>query len=268
MSENYHFPETTIITPIYNAEKFLNDTLESISAQNYTDWEAILINDNSNDASLKIALSFAQRDSRFKVINRHESGGAAKARNDGIRQAKGRYIAFLDSDDVWLSDKLHTQISYMKCNDVAFSFTSYKFLTENGVAKKEVKAPERITYTQLLKGNVIACLTAVYDTDKLGKVFMPDILKRQDFGLWLKITKMGVVGHGIQTPLAYYRLREGSISSAKFNTMLYTWRLYREVEKLSLVSSAYYLSNHLFGALFKRFKNMLFKPNNHKEKHS
>lgn len=260
-------PETTIITPIYNAEKFLRETLESISEQSYTDWEAILINDNSNDSSLEIAQSFAKRDPRFKVINRHESGGAARARNDGIRHAKGRYIAFLDSDDVWLPSKLDKQICYMKSNDVAFSYTSYKFLTENGDVKKEVKAPKRVTYKKLLKGNVIACLTAVYDTDKLGKVLMPDIRKRQDFGLWLKITKMGITGYGIQEPLAHYRLREGSISSAKFDTMLYTWRLYREVEKLPLASSAYYISNHLFGALIKRLKNILSKPENHKESH-
>ncbi len=257
-------PETTIITPIYDAEKFLNQTLLSISEQSYTNWEAILINDNSNDSSLEIACGFANRDSRFKIINRNESGGAAKARNDGIRNAKGRYIAFLDSDDVWLPNKLEEQISYMKSNDVAFSFTSYKFLTENGVVKTEVKAPKRITYEQLLKGNAIACLTAVYDTKKLGKVLMPDIRKRQDFGLWLKITKMGTVGHGIQVPVAYYRLREGSISSAKLNTMLYTWRLYRDVEKLPLLSSIYYISSHLFGAFFKRIKNLLFKPNHHK----
>lgn len=261
-------PETTIITPVYNAEKFLTETLESIYEQSYTDWEAILINDNSSDSSLEIAQSFAKRDSRFQVINRNESGGAAKARNEGIRQAKGRYIAFLDSDDVWLPNKLDKQIAYMKTNDVALSYSSYRFLTEDGVVKTEVRVPEQVTYKQLLKGNIIACLTAVYDTNKLGKVLMPDIRKRQDFGLWLKITKMGTVGHGIQMPLAHYRLREGSISSAKFNTMLYTWRLYRDVEKLSRSSSAYYISNHLLGATFKRLKNRLSKPSGHKEKHS
>lgn len=250
--------ETTVITPIYNAEDFLEETLKSISEQTYQDWEALLINDCSTDSSLAIAQRFAEKDSRFKIINRTESGGAAKARNDGISQAKGRFIAFLDSDDVWLSHKLETQISFMKSNDIAFSFTSYKFLTEEGQITTEVKAPKEISYSKLLKGNVIACLTAVYDTEKLGKVLMPDILKRQDFGLWLRITKMGVKGHGLQMPLAHYRLRKGSISSAKFNTMLYTWDLYRSVEKLSLFQSLYYISSHLLGATFKRTKNKLF----------
>lgn len=251
-------PETTIITPVYNAEKFLKETLLSIVSQSYDNWEAILINDNSSDASLNIALDFARKDIRFKVINRTEGGGAAKARNDGIKLAKGRFIAFLDSDDVWLPNKLEQQIAYMKSNSVAFSYTSYRFLTEEGDVKSEVKAPKSVTYNELLKGNVIACLTAVYDSEKLGKVFMPDILKRQDFGLWLKITKTGVVGHGIQTPLAHYRLREGSISSNKLNAMLYTWRLYRDVEKLSLIQSSFYISSHLIGAILKRCKNKVY----------
>ncbi len=251
-------PETTIITPVYNAEKFLGMTLESIVSQTYTDWEAILVNDNSSDDSLKIAEAFAAQDHRFKIINRLEGGGAAKARNDGIREARGRFIAFLDSDDIWLPNKLEQQISFMKSNNIAFSYTSYKFLTEDGEVKTEVTAPKSITYSQLLKGNKIACLTAVYDAGKLGKVMMPDILKRQDFALWLKITKTGVVGHGVQIPLAHYRLRRGSISSAKVNTMLYTWRLYREVERLSLIRSSFYISNHLFGAVFKRFRNKIY----------
>jgi len=253
--------ETTIITPIYNAEEFLEETLKSILKQTYTNWESILINDNSTDKSLEIANKFVQLDPRFKVINKTESGGAAKARNAGIKEAKGRFIAFLDSDDVWFSEKLAVQISFMKKKGIAFSYSSYHFITEQGQITGSVIAPAEITYTQLLKGNVIACLTAIYDTDKLGKVFMPDILKRQDFGLWLKITKLGVTGYGLQKPLAKYRLRTSSISHPKFNTMLYTWKLYRKVEKLSFIKSLYCIANHLFGASLKRVKNLLSKCN-------
>ncbi len=249
--------ETTIITPVYNAEDFLEETLNSISKQTYPYWEALLINDCSTDSSMSIAQRFVDKDCRFRIINRAEGGGAAKARNDGIQEARGRFIAFLDSDDVWLPNKLERQIDFMKSNDIAFSFSSYKFLTEDGKVTTEVKAPDEITYSKLIKGNTIACLTAVYDSQKLGKVFMPDILKRQDFGLWLKITKMGVKGYGLQIPLAHYRLRKGSISSAKFSTMLYTWGLYRRVEKLSRFQSIYYISSHLLGAIFKRAKNKI-----------
>lgn len=247
--------ETSIITPIYNAEEFLEDTLNSILNQTYQNWESILINDNSSDKSLAIAEKFVQLDSRFFIIDKTVSGGAAKARNAGIEKAKGRFIAFLDSDDIWHPEKLTTQINFMKKEDVEFTYTSYHFITETGVVAGEVVAPVNIDYKQLLKGNVVACLTAVYDTKKLGKVFMPDILKRQDFGLWLKITKRGVTGYGLQKTLAKYRLRTGSISSNKFNTMLYTWDLYRKVEKLSVISSLWYISRHLITASIKRIKN-------------
>lgn len=251
--------ETSIITPIYNAEEFLAETLESIINQTYQDWEAILINDNSSDSSLAIAKGYVQRDKRFKLINKTFCGGAAKARNSGIEVAEGRFIAFLDSDDLWLTNKLEKQIAFMKKKDIAFSFSSYYFLTEDGVQTDTVIAPAEVEYNQLLKGNVIACLTAIYDINKIGKVYMPDILKRQDFGLWLKITKLGIKAYGYQKPLAKYRLRKGSISSAKINTMLYTWDLYRKVEELSLFKSFYYISNHLLTASFKRLKNKVFK---------
>lgn len=254
-------PEVTIITPVYNAEDFLVETLDSILSQTFTNWEAILINDNSSDNSLAIAQHYQAKDSRFKIIDKKKGGGAAKARNSGIKQAQGRFVAFLDSDDVWLPEKLEKQIAFMKQKDIAFSYSSYHFLTEQGQVTGTVKAPESITYHKLLKGNVIACLTAIYDTDKVGKVLMPDILKRQDFGLWLKITKQGITGYGLQTPLAKYRLRTGSISHAKFNTMAYTWDLYRKVEKLSFSRSFYYISNHLITASIKRFKNKLVKFN-------
>jgi teichuronic acid biosynthesis glycosyltransferase TuaG len=247
--------ETSIITPVYNAEDFLEQTLQSILEQSYTNWESILINDNSTDKSLEIAQKFVQLDSRFKIINKAESGGAAKARNAGIEDATGRFIAFLDSDDIWLPEKLAEQIAFMKSKKIDFSYTSYHFISEAGVVTNKVVVPAQVTYKQLLKGNVVACLTAIYDTKNLGKVFMPDILKRQDFGLWLEITRRGVIGYGVQKSLAKYRLRTGSISHAKFNTMLYTWDLYRKVEGLSFVRSLKYISSHLLTASIKRLKN-------------
>jgi teichuronic acid biosynthesis glycosyltransferase TuaG len=251
--------ETTIITPIYNAEDFLADSLDSILNQSYQNWKAILINDNSTDGSLDIAKRYERLDSRFKVINKNESGGAAKARNLGIELAQGRFIAFLDSDDIWHPNKLEKQISFMKNNNVDFSFTAYNFISEKGVLGDFVAVPNEVSYKTLLRGNIIACLTAVYDTKKLGKVYMPDILKRQDFALWLKITKSGINAIGINESLAHYRLRTGSLSSTKFNTMLHTWGVYRNVEKLSVLSSLRYISSHLVGAITKRIKNKLRK---------
>jgi len=246
--------ESSIITPIYNAEEFLEDTLNSILNQTYQDWESILIDDNSTDNSLKIAEKFALLDSRFIIIYKTVSGGAAKARNAGIEKAKGRFIAFLDSDDIWESEKLEKQIAFMKSNEILFGYTNYHLMSEQGQVSNEVKVPLKVSYDSLLKGNVVACLTAIYDSKHLGKVLMPDIRKRQDFGLWLKITKRGVIGYSLQESLARYRIRSGSISHAKFNTMKYTWHLYRSVEKLSYFKSIGYLSSHLFGATLKRVK--------------
>jgi teichuronic acid biosynthesis glycosyltransferase TuaG len=252
-------PETTIITPIYNAEKFLVDTLDSILNQSYQNWEAILINDNSTDGSFDIAKRYESLDSRFIVINKSQSGGAAKARNTGIAEANGRFIAFLDSDDIWHPNKLEKQISFMKKNNVDLSFTGYHFISEEGVLGDFVSVPSELSYKTLLRGNIIACLTAVYDTKKLGKVYMPDIRKRQDFALWLKITKSGVNATGINESLAHYRIRTDSLSSTKFNTMMHTWRVYRKVEKLSIWLSFIYISSHLIGAIIKRLKNKLHK---------
>lgn len=249
--------ETSIITPIYNAEDYLEETLNSILDQSHQNWESILINDNSSDASLEIAESFARLDTRFKIINNMVSGGAARARNLGIKKAKGRFIAFLDSDDIWDPTKLEKQIDFMKKNDISFSFSNYQIISEKGEVSSEVKVPLSVTYDSLLKGNVVACLTAIYDSRVLGKVFMPDIRKRQDFGLWLAITKRGVTGYSLQESLAKYRLRSGSISHAKFNTMMYTWTLYRKIEKLSFIQSLDCITSHLLGASFKRVKNFL-----------
>ncbi|GJQ57442.1 MAG: glycosyltransferase family 2 protein [Candidatus Scalindua sp. AMX11] len=246
--------ETSIITPVHNSEKFLKETLDSILCQTYTNWESIIINDNSNDNSLTIIEKYTKMDNRFKLINRVENGGAAVARNIGIQTAKGRFIAFLDSDDVWMSNKLEEQIKFMKMNSVEFCYSNYFHMTENGQLQGSINVPKEVDYNQLLDGCIIGCLTAIYDTKRIGKVFMPELRKRQDYGLWLAITKQGVVAKGIQTPLAKHRKRKASLSSQKLNTMLYTWKLYREIEGLSIASTSKHITKHLLGAAYKRFQ--------------
>lgn len=249
--------EVSIITPVYNSAEYLEETILSIINQTFNSWESILIDDGSTDGSVEIIKRYQKLDGRFRVITKQVCEGAAKARNQGILEAKGRFIAFLDSDDIWNIDKLEKQIFYMKKNEVAFCFSGYDFITEQGVLGKRVVVPDIVSYHSLLKGNIIACLTVVYDTNVLGKVFMPDILKRQDFGLWLKITKRGVDAIGMQESLAKYRLRTQSLSHAKFNTAKYTWMIYREIEKINLIWSLFYMFNHLFRASVKRLINKL-----------
>lgn len=236
--------DVSVITPLYNSAEFIDKTIRSVLAQTYHDWEMIMVDDCSKDRSLVIAQSYAELDGRIKVIALDKNSGAAVARNAAIRAAKGRYIAFLDSDDQWLPHKLETQLSFMRNRDVAFSFSAYEKIDEYGGAVGVVGVPERVGYTDLLKVCSIGCLTSVYDTKKLGKIYMPLIRKRQDLGLWLRILKKEPYAYGIDQVLAKYQLRSGSISANKFLAAKFTWRLYRKVEGLGFLAAGYYFLHY------------------------
>lgn len=244
----------SIVTPSYNSARYISATIQSVLQQSYSDWEMIVVDDCSADDSVQVVQSFSEQDPRIKLIRLSENSGAAVARNVAIKAARGRYISFLDSDDLWLPDKLETQLSFMNYNGVAFSYSGYNKIDENGQSLGSIGVPEKVNYDQLLKCCVIGCLTAMYDVHKLGKVYMPLIRKRQDLGLWLRLLKKIDYAYGIQQPLAEYRVRPGSISSKKSDAAAYTWRLYREVENLSLCKSSYYFSHYAVrGVLRTRF---------------
>jgi len=214
----------------------------------------IIVDDCSVDGSVEIVNRYMLLDSRIKIFTSELNLGAACARNKAIAEAKGRFIAFLDSDDLWLPHKLSVQIDFMLKNRVLFCYSGYTKISESGTVLSEVGVPARVDYRRLLKTCVIGCLTAVYDSEALGKIYMPEIRKRQDFGLWLRILKSVEFAEGIQKPLALHRIRAGSISSNKFNAAKYTWRLYYKVEKLGLMSSIYYFLNYAVrGFLRKNF---------------
>lgn len=236
--------KVSIITPMYNSAGTISQTIESAVSQSYTDWELLLIDDCSTDNSLEIAKKYQARDSRIKVLKLDSNSGAAKARNTGIKESIGRYIAFLDSDDLWSPEKLKTQIEFMKVNQCSFSFTAYNKITESGKYLHRVGVPKKVSYKGLLKTNVVGCFTAIYDTNHFGKVLMPNIRKRQDFGLWLRLLKKTPYGYGINKSLGYYRVMSESVSSNKMNTAMYNWTLYRHVENLSFISSCYYFAHY------------------------
>lgn len=236
---------------MHNAARFINQSIESVIAQTYQDWELILIDDGSTDNSVELAEHYCQTDSRIQLIKLKHNSGAAVARNTGIKVARARYIAFLDSDDLWHPDKLKKQLAFMQTQNSAFSYTAYERIDENDKSRGLVGVPPTVTYHQMLKTSVIGCLTAMYDTQVLGKVYMPDIRKRQDYGLWLKLLKLIPEAHGLQQPLAQYRMRSGSISSNKLNTATYNWRLYRDIEKLSFLKSCYYFSHYAVRGLLR-----------------
>ena len=244
-------PKVSIITPVYNAEKFILATINSVISQTDNDWELIIIDDFSSDNTLKILESFMCIDSRIKLVRLDHNSGAAVARNKGIEYAKGRYVAFLDSDDQWLPNKLEKQISFMEKNQYPFTYTSYNKINEQGNFLGIIGVPDRVTYFDLLKTNSIGCLTAIYDTEYFGKIYMPLIRKRQDFGLWLKLLKKTEFAYGLNESLALYRVRSDSISSNKLNTSGYTWRLFRDVEKLPLFKSVFYFMHYSIRAVLR-----------------
>lgn len=241
----------SIITPIYNCEDFLRETIASVSSQSYQDWELIMVDDCSKDKTLKIAKYYAEHDKRIKIVELEKNSGAAVARNTAIALAEGRYIAFLDSDDRWVPKKLEAQLSFMKENNVAFSYAAYEKVDEQGNVVGLVRVPEKVEYNDLLKVCSIGCLTAMYDTYTLGKIYMPLIRKRQDLGLWLRILKKIPYAYGVQEVLGQYQLRSDSISANKISAAKYTWRLYRDVEKLNIFLASYYFMHYAVNGILR-----------------
>lgn len=244
----------TIIMPSYDSEKFIIESVESVLAQTYSNWELIIVDDCSPDDSNRIITKYVDNDSRIKLIKLQKNSGPAVARNTAIEAASGRYIAFLDSDDVWLPNKLEKQIKFMQDNDLAFTYSSYKLVGEDNEDLGLFITKDKISYLDMLKTCSVGCLTAIYDTEKIGKQYMPLILKRQDYGLWLKILKLIGETKGILEPLATYRLRKNSVSSNKVKAAKYQWKIYREIEKLSFLKSLYYFAFYAYNGVTK-YKN-------------
>jgi len=238
LQEHAH-PLVSVITPAYNAARFIRAAIESVKRQTYPHWELILIDDCSRDETVAL-IQEELGDPRIQLIELAQNSGAAVARNAGIRAAKGKYLAFLDSDDLWLPEKLERQVAFMQERDAAFSFTQYRIIREDGGASRHVvPIPQRIDYHGLLKNTIIGCLTVMLDRAKLGPVQMPNIRTRQDTAMWLQILKQGYTAYGIQEVLSEYRKVEGSISSNKWKAARQTWRLYRDIEKLNLARAAW-----------------------------
>lgn len=244
-------PLISIITPSYNSSEYISNTIKSVLFQTYQNWELIIIDDCSQDSSLEVISQWYAKDKRIQVIALTKNSGAAVARNKGIEAAKGRFIAFLDSDDKWLPNKLEKQLKFMQDNDCAFSYTAYNKATPDGKILGEMGVPSKLQYSDLLKKCEIGCLTAMYDTSKLGKVYMPLIRKRQDLGLWLKILKSTKYAYGLNEVLASYTVRNDSISSNKLQVASYTWQLYRNIENLPLPKTLYYFSHYAINGVLR-----------------
>ncbi|RLA83871.1 MAG: glycosyltransferase family 2 protein [Epsilonproteobacteria bacterium] len=241
----------SIITPSYKSEKFISKTIESVLSQTYKDWEMIIVDDMSPDNANKIIEEYIKKDNRIKFIKLEKNTGPAIARNRAIEEAKGRYIAFLDADDVWMPEKLEKQIDFMNKFNLDLTYSSYNLQDEMDNDLGLFITKENISYESLLKTNSIGCLTAIYDTKHLGKVYMPDIIKRQDYGLWLKILKEIGNTKGMLEPLATYRIMRNSVSSNKIDAAKYVWKIFRDVENLNFIKSCYYFCHYIYNGIRK-----------------
>ena len=228
----------SIITPTYNCGKFIGETIESVQKQTYANWEMIIVDDCSTDGTKNVVEKYIKLDERIKYHSLIENSGAAVARTKAMELATGQYMAFLDSDDLWMSDKLEKQVKFMKENNYAFTCTSYQHMSEEGkMIPKVLQAIPKTDYNRLLLDCPVGNSTVVYDVSKMGKFRVPNIRKRNDDALWLSMLKKERYIYGLSEVLMKYRLRSKSISSNKWSLVKYTWRLYRDIEHLSVFTS-------------------------------
>jgi len=245
----------SIITPCYNASQYISYTIDSVLKQTYPNWELIIVDDCSTDNSSDIIKQFISGDTRIKYFKTdNPSGSPVLPRNIGIEKATGRYIAFLDSDDIWLPTKLEEQLKLFKDDKTAVAFSNYEKMNEAGDRNQRIIiAPKETNYHNLLKGNVIGNLTGIYDTEKVGKVYCQDI-RHEDYVLWLSILKKGYLAKNTNTVTALYRVRENSVSSNKLKILSWQWNILRNVEKISLPKAIYYYTNYAIKAFLKTIK--------------
>ncbi|WP_221627396.1 glycosyltransferase family 2 protein [Halopseudomonas xiamenensis] len=246
----------SVIMPNYNGGEYIGAAIQSVLSQTYADLELIVVDDGSTDKSLQEVERIKQQDSRVKLIRMPGNSGAAKSRNAAILESVGRFIAFLDCDDLWYEQKLEVQLAEMIAAGSAISCTAVDVIDSHGGKVGARKVPEVISYSTLLRKTPIVTSSVIFDTDQVGRVLMPDIIRRQDLAMWLKIIRMNGVACGIDKCLGAYRVHSYSLSRNKVVSAKYTWKVIREVENLSLIKSAYYFSFYAVGGLLGRLRGV------------
>lgn len=234
----------SIIVPVYNAERFIEETINCVVAQSYTKWELLLVDDGSSDGTISIIEEYVKKngEKRIRLIRQPENGGAARARNRGLEVAAGRYIAYLDADDLWVPEKLERELAFMMEKDAAFVFTGYEFVNENGKGTgKVVRVPEMLDYRQALKNTTIFTTTVMFDTKKIEKSLLEmPVMKSEDTALWWKVLRNGYTAYGLDENLAKYRRAGRTLSSNKLEAVRRIWNLYRKAEGMGVLSSAWH----------------------------
>jgi len=245
--------DVTVVMPAYNSAQFIADSIQSVRDQSFHAWELIVVDDGSSDNTRTVVARQGRDEPRLRLVELSSNRGAAVARNHAIALARGRFIAFLDSDDTWRPDKLAKQVRMLSEHDAVLVFSDY--YVAYGKEKRPhrvVRSPSTLTYSNLLMGDPVGCLTVMYDTKKTGRVFMPELKMRQDWGLWLCLLEAGGHGTGIPEPLATLRVHEGSLSSNKAKAVYYNYRVLRTVGRLGHIRAVVGTAAHLLGALGRR----------------
>lgn len=240
----------SIITPSFNSEKFISDTIQSVQNQTHQNWEMIIVDDGSVDKTVSIIKTFLE-DKRIQLYQLEQNSGTGIARNKAVSLAKGRYIAFLDSDDLWKPEKLQKQLEFMLSENQPFTFSFYECIDEKGKAlDKMIEAPKILTYKKLFWSNWIGNLTGIYDSAYFGKITISSDRKRQDWMMWLTILKKIKTAKPVPESLAIYRVRENSISASKTALLKYNYNVYKNFHKLNAVVSIGCMIGFLFVHFF------------------
>lgn len=248
----------SIIMPTWNSSRYVASSIKSILGQTYGNWELIVTDDCSTDDTMSILQDFARKDKRIRVLRNEKNGGAGVARNNSIAAARGRYLAFCDSDDRWTPDKLETQLEFMKAKNVALCFSPYYTCDSRDQYLGYISAPQRVTLFQMMCDNKIGFLTAIYDTALLGKHSMPNQRKRQDHAMLLNLLKVCHFAYSVQEPLAHYRIHPGNMSGRKISLIKYNAQTYTEVFGWpKLLSYAFLFSFFMPTYFCKKAKNMI-----------
>jgi teichuronic acid biosynthesis glycosyltransferase TuaG len=246
-------PLVSIITPTYNCENFIQDTIVSVLNQTFSNWELILIDDCSSDGTFDTLKTYEQKDNRIKVLKSTENVGPGEIRNIGIRHAKGRYLSFLDGDDIWLPEKLEKHLKYIEKHKAPISFTSYTLINDNGddINKKIQVRNEKLFFKDYLKDTIIGCSTAIIDRDIIKDVAFKKMKSRVDTLLWITLLKQGYWALGYDENLVKYRVHKNSVSANKVKAAKKVWSLYRDELKFSLIKSSYYFVNYAIRSTIK-----------------
>lgn len=250
----------SIITPTFNAARYIGETILSVQNQRHQDWEMLIVDDCSSDQTKAIITAFAEKDNRIKVLELEHNSGAGIARAYALEKATGRYIAFLDADDMWKPEKLEKQLAFLGENKLPFTFSFYDCIDENGtVLHKRIKAPLQLSYRQLFFCNFIGNLTGIYDTDYFGKIPIPSFRKRQDWMVWLTVLKKIKTARPVPESLALYRIRKDSISASKLTLLKHNYWVYRDFHRKGTIGAFFCMIGFLFTQLIikPRYKETL-----------